>query len=167
MRINDKQAMCQLLDYFYLYFFSTNLLPSFQGPTSCEFVAELHDFVTNDVKRLYSNLVPFVKVSLVEAGPSLLGPFNKSLQEYTLGLFNKRDIDVRLECSVTSVECYEQHNFRFPARRAVLSDGSKIPFGTLVWSAGLRPVKFTDSLEGVLPRGRNGRILVDDDFISC
>ena len=37
------------------------------GPTSCEFVAELHDFVTNDVKRLYKkDMVPFsMKVTLV------------------------------------------------------------------------------------------------------
>jgi NADH dehydrogenase FAD-containing subunit len=132
------------------------------GPTSCEFVAELFDFVTNDVKRLYSDMVPFVKVTLVEAGPALLGPFNKSLQQYTRTLFENRDIDVRLECSVTSVENYDGENFRFPARRAILSDGSKLPFGTLVWSAGLKPVKFTDSLEDVLPRGKNGRILIDD-----
>lgn len=107
-------------------------------------------------------MVPFVKVTLVEAGPSLLGPFDKSVQQYTHRLFKNRDIDVRLECSVTSVESYEDEKFRFPPRRAVLSDGSTLPFGTLVWIAGLKPVKFTDALEGVLPRAKNGRILVDD-----
>jgi len=132
------------------------------GPTSCEFVAELHDFVTSDIKKLYRELVPYVKVSLVEAGPSLLGPFDRSLQEYTQRLFKTRDIDVRLECSVQAVEDYSNDNFRFTARRALLSDGSKLPFGTLVWSAGLKPVAFTDSLDGVLPKGPNGRILVDE-----
>mmetsp|Transcript_5182 Transcript_5182/g.6338 ORF Transcript_5182/g.6338 Transcript_5182/m.6338 type:complete len:316 (+) Transcript_5182:474-1421(+) len=132
------------------------------GPTSCEFVAELYDFVTNDVKKLFNDLVPFVKVTLVEAGPALLGPFDKQLQSYTLGLFGKRGVDVRLECSVTSVESYEEEGFRFPPRRAILSDGSKLPFGTLVWSAGLKPVKFTDSLDNVLPKAQNGRILIDD-----
>ena len=34
------------------------------GPTSCEFVAELHDFATNDVKRLFPELIEHVKVSL-------------------------------------------------------------------------------------------------------
>lgn len=132
------------------------------GPTSCEFVAELHDFVTNDVKRLYNDLVPFVKVTLVEAGSSLLGPFDTSLQKYTLQLFEKRSVDVRLDSAVTSVEAYEDDAFNYPARRAVLSDGTKLPFGTLVWSAGLKPVKFTDTLEGTLPRAKNGRILVDE-----
>lgn len=132
------------------------------GPTSCEFVAELHDFVKNDVKRLYSDLVPHVKVTLVEAGSALLGPFDKKLQEYTLGLFTNRSVDVRLDCSVTEVESYDGEGFHYPAKRAVLSDGSKLPFGTLVWSAGLKPVKFTNSLEGILPKAENGRILVDD-----
>ena len=64
---------------------------------------------------------------------------------------------------MTEVETYDGgEGFRYPAKRAVLSDGSKLPFGTLVWSAGLKPVKFTDSLEGVLPKGKNGRILVDE-----
>ncbi len=125
-------------------------------------MGELYDFVTNDVKKLYSDMVPFVKVTLVEAGPSLLGPFDKQLQTFTQSLFGKRGIDVRLECSVTSVESYEEEGFRFPPRRAVLSDGSKLPFGTLVWSAGLKPVKFTDSLDDVLPKAKNGRILIDD-----
>ncbi len=34
------------------------------GPTSCEFVAELYDFVTSDVKKLYPDMVKHVKVSL-------------------------------------------------------------------------------------------------------
>jgi len=33
------------------------------------------DFVKQDVKRLYSDLLPFVKITVVEAGPALLGPF--------------------------------------------------------------------------------------------
>ncbi len=69
---------------------------------------------------------------------------------------------------MTSIEDYDSSDddgkskFRFPPKRAVLSDGSKLPFGTLVWSAGLKPVKFTDALDDVLPKGKNGRILVDD-----
>lgn len=140
-----------------------SFLPFFsQGPTSCEFVAELHDFVTNDVKRLYGDLVPHVKVTLVEAGPNLLGPFAQSLQQFTLRLFKNRDVDIRLDSAVTSIESYEDEKFRFTPKRAVLSDGTKLPFGTLVWSAGLRPVNFTDSLDGILPKANNGRILVDE-----
>lgn len=163
------------------------------GPTSCEFVAELHDFATSDIKKLYPDLIPYVKVSLsksykiyiktlytalkdvssqniypfsivfkmaVEAGPALLGPFDSNLQNYTKSLFENRDIDVRLGTAVTAVEDYEGDGFRFPGRKAKLSDGSEIPFGTLVWSAGLKQINFSESLD--LPKGKNGRLLVDD-----
>ena len=131
------------------------------GPTSCEFAAELYDFVTQDVQRLYPSLLPFVKVTVVEAGPALLGPFDQQLQHYTAGLFEKRNIHVRLATAVTGIEDYRVDGFRFPARRALLSDGTSLPFGTLVWSAGLSPVKFTTSCES-LPKSPNGRILVDE-----
>jgi len=130
------------------------------GPTSCEFVAELYDFVTSDIKRLYPELVKYVRVSLVEAGPALLGPFDSKLQEYTKSLFETRDIDVRLATAVTSVENYVGEGFRFPAKKALLSDGTELPFGTMVWSAGLEPVIFTQNLD--LPKGKNGRIIVDE-----
>ena len=131
------------------------------GPTSCEFVSELHDFIKHDVSRLYKDLLPFVKLALVEAGPAILGPFDKALQAYAVGLFKKRDIDIRLGTAVSGVEDFIQEGYRYPARRAMLSDGSSIEFGTMVWSAGLAPVKFTDALP--LPRHeRNGRILTDE-----
>lgn len=131
------------------------------GPTSCEFAAELFDFVTVDAKRLYEKFVPHVKVSVVEAGPALLGPFDRNLQNYTHGLFEKRSIDVRLATAVTGIEDYTVDGFRFPARAAILSDGTKLPFGTLVWSAGLSPVNFTSNSD-MLPKNRAGRIIVDE-----
>lgn len=131
------------------------------GPTSCEFAAELYDFVTQDVKRLYPYLVPYVKVTMVEAGPALLGPFDVQLQNYTHGLFEKRNIQVRLVTAVTGIEDYVEDGFRFPARKALLSDGTALPFGTLVWSAGLSPVNFTSNCQ-TLPKSPNGRILVDE-----
>jgi NADH dehydrogenase FAD-containing subunit len=131
------------------------------GPTSCEFAAELHDFVTADAKRLYMHMVKYVKVTVVEAGPALLGPFDRNLQNYTHGLFKDRNIDVRLATAVSGIEDYIVDGFRFPARQAVLSDGTKLPFGTLVWSAGLSPVNFTKNCD-LLPKSPNGRILVDE-----
>ena len=52
----------------------------------------------------------------------------------------------------------------------MLSNGAKIPFGTMVWSAGLASVKFTNGAP--FPVGNTGRILIDKqcripDFPSC
>ena len=131
------------------------------GPTSCEFVSELHDFLKDDVSRLYKDLLPYVTITLVEAGPALLGPFDVALQNYAHGLFQKRDIDVRLGTAVTGVEDFQGDGYRYPARRALFSDGTSLEFGTMVWSAGLAPVKFTEAID--LPRHeRSRRILVDE-----
>jgi len=75
----------------------------------------------------------------------------------------------------TSVEDYDGENFRFPARRAKLSAGTVLPFGTLIWSAGLQPVQFISGLDLIgpdligpdwiwldLPKGKNGRVIVDE-----
>lgn len=136
------------------------------GPTSCEFTAELHDFVKQDVNRLYHNLLPFVKITLVEAGPALLGPFDKALQDYAHGLFRKRDIDVRLGTAVIGVEDFSAAvDYRFPpCKRALLSDGSTLEFGTMVWSAGLAPRTFTEHLDAAAFQlhPRQKRLLVDE-----
>ena len=133
------------------------------GPTSCEFTAELHDFVRNDVKRLYKDLLPFVQITIVEAGPTLLGPFDKALQDYAHGLFKKRAIDVRLGTAVLGMEDFVGDGYHFPAKRALLSNGEKLEFGTMVWSAGLSPRSFIDELDDTFHRHpRTKRLLVDE-----
>ena len=47
---------------------------------------------------------PFVKVTLVEAGPNILGTFDAALVKYYSRSLEKRGIDVRLSTAVTSVE---------------------------------------------------------------
>jgi NADH dehydrogenase FAD-containing subunit len=137
------------------------------GPTSCEFTAELHDFVKQDVKRLYPDLLPFVNIVLVEAGPALLGPFDKALQEYAQGLFKKRDIDVRLGTAVIGVEDFVGEDYRFsPSKRAILSNGSSLEFGLMVWSAGLAPRAFIENLdETVFKRHPRTKRLVVDEYL--
>lgn len=123
----------------------------------------LADFIKQDVSKLYRDLLPYVKITLVEAGPALLGPFDAALQNYAHSLFQKRDIDVRLGTAVTGVEDTNPEGFHFPARQAMLSDGTSLEFGTMVWSAGLAPRTFTQTLNDVLEmHPRNKRILVDN-----
>jgi len=125
------------------------------------------DFVRQDVKRLYSELLPFVKITIVEAGPALLGPFDKALQDYAHGLFRKRDIDVRLGTAVIGVEDFEKEDYRFlPAKRAMLSDGSTLEFGTMVWSAGLAPRTFTEDLDPeIFPKHPRTKRLIVDEYL--
>ena len=134
------------------------------GPTSCEFVAELVDFVTKDVSKWYPDLT--AKITLVEAGPRILGSFDQKLVDYSLGNFRGKKIDVRTDTSVTAVSCAretiidEKTGKKHQHSDAKLSDGSTLPFGMMVWSAGLQPVKFCENTSQ-FARGPTGRVLVD------
>jgi NADH dehydrogenase FAD-containing subunit len=46
------------------------------GPTGVEFAAELHDFIHQDVRRLYPNLADFFSISLYDVAPHILGSFD-------------------------------------------------------------------------------------------
>ena len=50
------------------------------GPTGVELCGELRDFVAQDVPRLYSDLVGFVRVVLLEASDKVLMAFDGDLQ---------------------------------------------------------------------------------------
>lgn len=130
--------------------------------TLCDVLAT--DFVKDDVKKNYAALLPYVSITIVEAGPALLGPFDKALQDYARGLFQKRDIDVRLGTAVIGIETFEGENYRFPGQRAMLSNGESLEYGTMVWSAGLAPRRFTEALDEheIARHPRTKRILVDD-----
>ena len=90
----------------------------------------------NDMSRLYPDLLPYVKVTLVEAGPELLGPFDANLREYVMGLFEQRKIEVLTRTAVTGVDIYEKEDYKLEASKCFLSDGTEREFGTMIWSAG-------------------------------
>ncbi|GMH99613.1 hypothetical protein TrLO_g5914 [Triparma laevis f. longispina] len=127
------------------------------GPKSCEYASELHDFLTRDLATLYPDLLPYVRVTLVEASNHLLGPFESSLRSYVLGLFKSRDISVKIDTAVLSVEIFTDPSYGFEASKAILSSGESLEFGTMIWSAGLKPVRLTDALS--IPKTPAGRIL--------
>jgi NADH dehydrogenase FAD-containing subunit len=75
----------------------------------------------------------------VEAGPGILGSFDRDLADHYERGLKKRKVDVRTSTGVTSIVETEidGHHSTF----AELSDGSKLPFGAMVWSAGLQQVR--------------------------
>jgi len=158
------------------------------GPTSCEFTAELYEFLQEDVAKWYPDIVKDVKLTLVEAGPNLLGGFHKSLADYYLKQLQQKNIDVKLKTAVTGVEerWYPSEDAMDTGKTdnaddkghytvASFADGTELPFGTMVWSAGLAPVKFIENSSLELDRnqvvvdkylrvpGQNGRILALGD----
>ena len=119
------------------------------GPNGVEFAAELHDFLAEDLKRIYPFLFDDVRIVLLEAGGEILTTFDRSLSDYTTKHFKRQNIDVRTGSMVVGVE---RDDIR-------LKDGSTIPFGLVVWSTGVGMSDFVRSLP--FEKDRSSRILVD------
>lgn len=123
------------------------------GPTNVEFASELYDFLMQDVARSYADLLPFVKVVIVEASGHILGTFKSSLVDYVEKLFKSRHIDVCINTTVNRI--VDDHV-------AVLGDGSKLPFGLMVWSTGIKQVELIRNMSGDVARARGGRLVIDN-----
>ncbi|KAK6124413.1 hypothetical protein DH2020_041833 [Rehmannia glutinosa] len=118
------------------------------GPTGVEFSGELSDFIMRDVRQRYTHVKNYIRVTLIEAN-EILSSFDVGLREYATKHLTK--CGVRLVRGVVK----EVH-----ANKIVLSDGSEVPYGLLVWSTGVGPSEFVKSLN--LPKSQGGRIGVDE-----
>lgn len=99
------------------------------GPTGVELSGELHDFLEDDLKSWYPELASKIRISLVEALPSVLPMFSKQLIDYTESTFKESKIDILTKTMVKEVK----------ERSVVLQMPDKsireVPCGIVVWAA--------------------------------
>jgi len=121
------------------------------GPTGVEFAAELSDFFWNDVLKYYPDIhIHELKITLLEAGNSILSAFSKKLVEQAMKNIKRQGIDMKLHTRVKQV---------LP-NRIVLDDDSVINCGMIVWSTGVGPRRLVKGL-GTSVQLDQGRLLVD------
>ncbi|KAG9140425.1 hypothetical protein Leryth_022944 [Lithospermum erythrorhizon] len=118
------------------------------GPTGVEFSGELSDFIMRDVRQRYAHVKNYIRVTLIEAN-EILSSFDVGLRQYASKHLNK--------CGVRLVRGIVKE---VQAKKIILSDGSEVPYGLLVWSTGVGPSDFIKSLS--LPKSPGGRIGVDE-----
>ncbi|PWA46189.1 NADH dehydrogenase [Artemisia annua] len=118
------------------------------GPTGVEFSGELSDFIVRDVCQRYAHVKNYVRVTLIEAN-EILSSFDVGLRQYAKKHLSK--YGVRLVRGVVK----EVH-----PKKLILSDGSVVPYGLLVWSTGVGPSDFVKSMD--LPKSPGGRIGIDE-----
>ncbi|GAA4659189.1 NAD(P)/FAD-dependent oxidoreductase [Streptomyces chumphonensis] len=116
------------------------------GYAGVEALAELED-MARYACRYYHNLRPEeLKWILVEATGRILPEVGDEMGGYAVRELRARAIDVRLDTRLESCE----------NRVAVLSDGSRHPCRTLVWTAGVKPHPIVSATD--LPRTERGRL---------
>ncbi|KAF6134148.1 hypothetical protein GIB67_013545 [Kingdonia uniflora] len=107
------------------------------GPTCVEFTAELHDFVKEDLVKIYPMVQNLVRIIVVQSGDHILNTFDERVSSFVEQKFQRDGIKVKTECRVIGVSEKE-------IDVKVKSEGivSSIPYGMVVWSAdtGTRPV---------------------------
>ncbi|KAF8396950.1 hypothetical protein HHK36_018586 [Tetracentron sinense] len=118
------------------------------GPTGVEFSGELSDFIIRDVHQRYAHVKDYIHVTLIEAN-EILSSFDDRLRQYATKQLTKSG--VRLVRGVVK---------DVQPQKIVLNDGTEVPYGLLVWSTGVGPSPFVNSLQ--LPKSPGGRIGVDE-----
>ncbi|KAL2476806.1 External alternative NAD(P)H-ubiquinone oxidoreductase B4 [Abeliophyllum distichum] len=107
------------------------------GPTGVEFAAELHDFVIDDLAKLYPTLKDYVKITLLEAADHILNMFDKRITVFAEEKFRRDGIDLKTGSMVTKVNDKE-----ISTKERTTGQNVSIPYGMVVWSTGIgtRPV---------------------------
>ncbi|XP_019178449.1 PREDICTED: internal alternative NAD(P)H-ubiquinone oxidoreductase A1, mitochondrial-like isoform X2 [Ipomoea nil] len=117
------------------------------GPTGVEFSGELSDFIKRDVHQRYAHVKDYIHVTLIEA-KEILSSFDDRLRIYATKQLTKSG--VRLVRGVVQ---------DVQPKKIILNDGTEVPYGLLVWSTGVGPSSFVESLD--IPKS-HGRIGVDE-----
>jgi NADH:ubiquinone reductase (H+-translocating) len=122
------------------------------GYAGVEALAELADLV-RDALGYYPGLrgEPQRWV-LVDAAPKILPEIPTKLGEYAARQLARRGVEMHVS---TRLEAADEHG-------VLLSDGTRIETGTLVWTAGVRPSPSLVDLD--LPLDERGRVVVDEYF---
>ncbi len=116
------------------------------GYAGVEALAELED-MARYTARYYHNVKPEdLKWVLVEASDRILPEVGEEMGRYAIRELRGRNIDVRLGTRLESCE----------DRVAVLSDGSRLPTRTVVWTAGVKPAPVLAETD--LPLNERGRL---------
>ncbi|KAJ7363837.1 pyridine nucleotide-disulfide oxidoreductase-domain-containing protein [Mycena albidolilacea] len=128
------------------------------GPTGVELSGELHDFLEEDLKSWYPELADKIKITLVEALPSVLPMFSKRLIEYTMSTFKESKIDILTQTMVKEVK-EKSVTLALPNKSVV-----DVPCGMVVWAAGNKGRVITQDLMAQLPTAQTNKrgITIDE-----
>ncbi|KAJ2717214.1 hypothetical protein H4R19_000158 [Coemansia spiralis] len=133
------------------------------GPTGCEFAAELHDFLAEDLQHFFPQSVrDMVQVVIVQSRDHVLNMMDSVIGEFAERQFERSGITVITNARVKSISetalCYTTRG----------PDGTvhehEIPQGFVLWSTGVSLTPFTRLLCDKLPAAQRNRhaITVDD-----
>lgn len=129
------------------------------GPTGVEFAAQLHDFLTEDLTKLYPDIKNLVRITLLEATDHILNMFDKRITAFAEEKFKRDGIDLKTGSMVVNISDKE-----ISTKEIKTGETSSMPYGMIVWSTGIgtRPV-IMDFMKQVGQSNR--RVLATDEWL--
>ncbi|KAI0261230.1 FAD/NAD-P-binding domain-containing protein [Gloeopeniophorella convolvens] len=130
------------------------------GPTGIEVSGELHDFLEDDLKSWYPELSENIKITLIEALPSVLPMFSRELIDYTVSTFKESKIDLLTGTMVKEIK-EKSIVLQMPDKSI-----KEIPVGMVVWAGGNKAREVSVDLMSRLPDAqKNKRGITIDDYL--
>ncbi|GKV19122.1 hypothetical protein SLEP1_g29416 [Rubroshorea leprosula] len=129
------------------------------GPTGVEFAAQLHDFVNDDLVKLYPKVKDHVKITLLEATDHILNMFDKRITAFAEGKFQRDGIDVKLGSMVVKVTDKE-----ISTKARSNGETFSMPYGLCLWSTGIGPRPVIKEFMQQIGQG-NRRALATDEWL--
>ncbi|CAI0468342.1 unnamed protein product [Linum tenue] len=130
------------------------------GPTGVEFAAELHDFVKEDLVKLYPAAGKYVKITLLEAADHILTMFDKRITEFAEDKFKRDGIDVKLGSMVIKVSDKE-----ISTKARVNGQVATMPYGMVVWSTGIGTDPVVKDFMKQVGQQETRRVLATDEWL--
>ncbi|XP_058090037.1 external alternative NAD(P)H-ubiquinone oxidoreductase B1, mitochondrial-like [Magnolia sinica] len=103
------------------------------GPTGVEFAAELHDFVCEDLVKMYPTVQNLVKITVIQSGDHILNTYDERISLFAERKFQRDGIEVQTGQRVISVS-----DKAITTRAKVNGQIYSMPYGMIVWSTGIR-----------------------------
>ncbi|TQD92364.1 hypothetical protein C1H46_022075 [Malus baccata] len=129
------------------------------GPAGVEFAAELHDFVKDDLAKLYPSVTGYVKITVIEASDHILNMFDKRITAFAEGKFFRDGIDVKTGSLVVKLTDKE-----VSAKDRDTGKISNIPYGMVLWATGIGPrPEIVDFMKQIGQTNR--RVLATDEWL--
>lgn len=120
------------------------------GPTGVEFASELRDFIEQDGPKFYPELLKYVRIKVIEASPTILAPFDKTLQEEAIKQLTRNVMSKDPAVLNLLPEKFQLTELLLSSGvsevkedRILLNGGKEIPYGLAVWAAGNGPLPIT------------------------
>jgi NADH dehydrogenase len=128
------------------------------GPTGIEFSAELHDIITEDLARLYPELIRFHQITVYDVANKVLPMFDEKLAKYAMDTFKREGISIKTSHHVQELKLgspQKNHASSTEDDHACftlkLKEEGDVGVGMVVWSTGLMQNPFMAQAMGDIP----------------